>query len=313
MAMFSTPILLITFNRPEHTRRVLERVLEAKPQNLYVFQDGAREGNERDRQKCAEVRQVIEELWGKYISNHSTAAQGGEVTLHRYYSDTNLGCGPGPYTAISWFFTEEEYGIVLEDDLDPHPLFFEYMEDLLVRYRDERLVGLITAHNQHRIYTGKSTYYFTYNMSGTLGWGTWKRVWKYFDFNIAYNQDDFDTALKNNYNLPKPYRDYENHFYAKWLTGSRNDVWDHQFKYYLLMNGYLDAKPNSCLVSHLGNDSEATHTGFDDPNYLMDIHENLFNPMQHPSVIRVDDYETRRAWIKAIKIIVKRVFKLIDY
>ena len=60
--MFHTPILLITFNRPEHTKRVLEAILAAQPLELYVFQDGAREGNENDTLKCAEVRRVVEDM-----------------------------------------------------------------------------------------------------------------------------------------------------------------------------------------------------------------------------------------------------------
>ena len=43
--MFKTPILLITFNRPDHTRRVLTEILKQEPQELYVCQDGARDGN----------------------------------------------------------------------------------------------------------------------------------------------------------------------------------------------------------------------------------------------------------------------------
>ena len=71
----SLSILLLTFNRPEHTKRVLEAILAAHPQNLYVFQDGAREGNEGDEKKCAEVRRVVEE-----------STKGREVVLHTNYS-----------------------------------------------------------------------------------------------------------------------------------------------------------------------------------------------------------------------------------
>lgn len=81
--MLNVPILLITFNRPDHTRRVLERILEAKPQELYVFQDGAREGNANDAAKCPEVRAVIEDL-----------TAGSSTRLHTFYSEKNLGCGP---------------------------------------------------------------------------------------------------------------------------------------------------------------------------------------------------------------------------
>lgn len=95
----NTPILLITFNRPSHTRRVLEAILAAEPKDLYVFQDGAREGNEADVVKCQQVRDVINEL----VTKHQTP-----ITLHTNYSSINLGCGPGPMTGISWFFDNVE-------------------------------------------------------------------------------------------------------------------------------------------------------------------------------------------------------------
>ena len=100
--MFNTPILLITFNRPTHVSRVLEVIMRQQPKDLYVFQDGAREGNEADLQKCTQVREVIEKL-----------TKDTDTRLHTFFSDKNLGCGPGPFAAISWFFENEEYGIVL--------------------------------------------------------------------------------------------------------------------------------------------------------------------------------------------------------
>ena len=88
-ALLDTPILLITFNRPDHTRRVLTSILAAHPTDLYVFQDGAREENKDDIEKCTEVRNVVEKM--------TSATQ---VRLHTKYVDTNLGCGAGPMTGL---------------------------------------------------------------------------------------------------------------------------------------------------------------------------------------------------------------------
>lgn len=44
----NTPILLITFNRPKHTCRVMEAIMAAQPKDLFVFQDGACDGHEGD-------------------------------------------------------------------------------------------------------------------------------------------------------------------------------------------------------------------------------------------------------------------------
>ena len=131
-----TSILLITFNRPEHTRRVLEAIVAAQPRDLYVFQDGARIGNENDLKKCAEVRQVVNSL-----------TEGTNVCLHTLFSEKNLGCGPGPMTALNWFFSENEMGIVLEDDAVPHHDFFLYSEELMLKYKDDASVCAIGSMN----------------------------------------------------------------------------------------------------------------------------------------------------------------------
>ena len=129
--MFTTPILLITFNRPDHVRQVLIEIRKQQPAQLFVCQDGAREGNVLDFERMQQVRDVINELvdW--------------PCELHTLYQDKNLGCGPGPATGISWFFSQVEMGIVLEDDAVPHPDFFEYAVTLLEKYKDDESVRAI--------------------------------------------------------------------------------------------------------------------------------------------------------------------------
>jgi len=51
-------ILLLVFNRPESTRRVMESIRAARPPRLYVAADGARPGRAGEAQRCAEVRAI---------------------------------------------------------------------------------------------------------------------------------------------------------------------------------------------------------------------------------------------------------------
>ena len=97
--MLNTPVLLITFNRPDHVRRVLGAIREAQPTVLYIFQDGPREGNAGDLEKCKRVQEVVWELvdW--------------DCDLHTLYSECNYGCGAGPMTGINWFFHEVKEGL----------------------------------------------------------------------------------------------------------------------------------------------------------------------------------------------------------
>lgn len=299
--MLNTPILLITFNRPNHTRKVLERILEANPCDLYVFQDGAREGNEADVVKCQQVRDVINELVTKHQTPDTTHQT--PFTLHTNYSSINLGCGRGPVAGMDWFFDNVEYGIILEDDIDPHPLFWNFMEDLLVRYKEDNRVGMVCGHNLQRRYCGYQSYYFTYAMEGTLGWGTWRRVWKDFAWDIPFDNNKLSKSYIHNYGFPNKLVEKECAFYKKWLSRDRHDSWDFQWDYYLLEHGYLNVRANSCLTSHEGDDSDATHSGYTNPNYKMSVNVSLFTELKHPKKVTIHLKEYLRVYWRTLKYI----------
>ena len=166
-----TPVLLITFNRPDHVRRVLSAIRDARPAALYGFQAGAREGNAVDAEKCPEVRAVVRELvdW--------------DCELHTNYADHNYGCGAGPMTGISWFFSQVEEGIVMEDDCLPHPDFFGYCSELLDRYRDNPQVMYISSTLYDDKWKCEASYDFSHYMI-TGAWASWARAWKGFDLDL---------------------------------------------------------------------------------------------------------------------------------
>lgn len=294
---FKIPILLITFNRSDCVRQSLGEIRKQQPSRLYVFQDGARPDRPEDVDKCEAVRDVVNELvdW--------------PCELHTNYQEKNLGCGPGPYTAISWFFENEEYGIILEDDILPHPLFFSYCDELLRKYANENKVGMVTAHNLRRAYSRRHSYYFSNQMNGTLGWGTWRRVWKDFDFNIQYDRDLLDEKLKSCYKMPYNIRERQHRFYKTCLGKERNDCWDIQFDYYLLINGYLNVKANSCLTSHEGDGPDATHSGYTNLDYKMEVNESLFKVLDHPNSVEIDFSDLKRMYKKSLKILIKKIIR----
>ena len=287
---FTTPILLITFIRPDQVFNALTAIRQIQPTDLYVAQDGPRIGNVEDEAKIMAVRKMITEMvdW--------------PCSLHTHYSDINLGCGRGPYEAMSWFFSNVDMGIILEEDIVPHPLFFPYCKELLERYKNDKRIGMIAGHNLYRKYSHQNSYYFTYDTEGTLGWATWSRVWKDFRFDIAFDAEDYKKALKKFFYMPATIiRNRQIHF-SNVLSGSRHDCWDYQWEYYLQLNNYLNIKPNSCLTSHNGTDPDATHVGYQNPNYLMEVNEPLFQELQHPRRVRIDFREKLRVYHRTLKL-----------
>ena len=275
--MFTTPVLLITFNRPNHVRQVLTEVLKQNPQDLYVCQDGARENNTLDRVKCQEVRDVINELTSAYaISNK-------EFRLHTLYQEKNLGCGPGPAAGISWFFEHVEMGIILEDDAVPHPDFFEYASTLLEKYKEDESIRAIGSMNVDTQKWGDGSYYFSMMNRNLCAWATWRRAWQAFDMRLMDISKCRMQRTLRKYGCTAIEREY----WCDRLAEIQNDgcggaSWDMQFFMSIWLNGGKGIIPNVNISSNIGTVGEATHQ-MAAGNIIDNVPTHPILPLIHPS------------------------------
>ena len=128
MTDFNIPILLLTYNRPELLERVFEQVAKIRPEKIYVVCDGPK--NDEDALKIERSREFL-------------SLKSREFTIIQLNRNENLGCRESVSSGISWFFDQEEMGIILEDDCLPSESFFNYCAELLNRYKnDERLYSI---------------------------------------------------------------------------------------------------------------------------------------------------------------------------
>ena len=307
--MFKTPILLITFNRPNHTRRVLAEILKQEPQNLYVCQDGARAGNELDKNKCKEVRDVIDEL------TSACAISNKNFRLHTLYHKQNLGCGACPATGITWFFNHVEQGIIMEDDCLPHLDFFAYCEELLERYKDNPLVQFINSTLYHNRWICEGSYGFSHYMV-TGAWAAWRRTWQGFDLDLH----DLNAWFFRKQVLRLTWNPAEANWWFFKLKEIQKDTskksyWDYQMQIHLFLNKAVTIHPKVNLISNIGFDSEATHTLSNDGIGNLAVYPIL--PLHHPSSVAIDsDMDERcfakrqsRGWIMDTLSFTKQLYK----
>ncbi len=265
---------MITFNRPDHVRRVLTEIRKQKPTELYVCQDGAREGNENDKIKCQEVRDVIKELvdWS--------------CNLHTLYQEKNLGCGLGPAAGISWFFEHVELGIVMEDDCLPHPDFFNYCEELLEHYKNDKKVLFINSTLYDNRWQCEASYGFSHYMV-TGAWAAKRETWHGFDLDLnTLNAWSFrKQVLRITHN-----RAEANWWYFKvkeiQKDTDKKSYWDYQMQIHLFRSNALTIHPRVNLISNIGFDAEGTHTLKDDGRGDKPVYPIL--PLQHPDSFDVD-------------------------
>ena len=276
LLLMRAPVLLIIFNRADTTSRVLEALAQVKPPRLFVFGDGPRADRPDDKAKCAAAQAVVKRLvnW--------------DCELVECYSETNLGCGRGPATAISWVFEQVDRAIILEDDCVPHPSFFPFCDELLHKYWDDNRVMHIAGKSLQGGERRTSYSYFFSNHCISWGWATWRRAWRHHDMTLSNWPTLRETFwLKDILEHPRAVAYYRHVFDQAHSRQGDIDYWDYQWCFACWSQNGLSILPNGTLVSNIGfGHPDATHTTSPNgPDAALSLEEMKF-PLRHPKYVR---------------------------
>jgi len=245
--MLNTPILFLIFNRPDTTKKVFAAIRKAKPQKLYVAADGPRYEKSGEEANVREVRAIATNVdW--------------ECEVKTLFREQNLGCKMGVSTAITWFFENEDEGIILEDDCVPDPSFFPFCQELLIRYQQDNRVMMISGNNfQNGKRRTDYSYYFSRH-AHCWGWATWKRAWKHWNGDLAtWPEVKAANFLDDIAGGDEAFVAYWSRIFDKCYAG-RIDSWAYPWTYSCWIEAGLTILPNTNLVSNIGFGEEATHT-----------------------------------------------------
>lgn len=243
--MLNTPVLFLIFNRPDTTDRVFDAIRKAQPKQLFVAADGPRFGNVTDVELCNSTKQIIDKVdW--------------QCEVKTLYRTTNLGCGKAVSEAITWFFNQVEYGIVLEDDCLPESTFFQFCETMLIKFKDDTSKAVVCGTNY--LYSGIKELnddYFLSRYCIVWGWASWSRVMK----NVEWDLDKLGQICDEK---KFEYLYNENKEVANWLYSmikltldKKIDTWDTIFAYNLALSRTKNLYPVKNQISNIG--SNGTH------------------------------------------------------
>ncbi len=243
----NSPLLFLVFNRPEKTRTVFECIRRERPPRLYVAADGPRKERAGEEELCREVREIA-------------VAVDWPCELKTLFRSGNLGCGSAVSGAIDWFFSHEEEGIILEDDILADPSFFRFCDELLERFRDEERIMTITGDYFNRNgHGGDESYYFS-RYPHMWGWATWKRAWKHYDFGMSrWPELKASGWLERKGGEYRGFAEYWTAMFDRTHTGEI-DTWDYQWFYSCWLRDGLTATPSRNLCRNIGFGEDATHT-----------------------------------------------------
>lgn len=240
-------VLLLFFNRPETFRQVFEAVKEARPSKLLLYQDGAREGNDKDVQGIAACRELVSDNnidW--------------ECEVHRNYQSRNYGCDPSGYLSQKWAFSLYDKVIKLEDDTVPSPTFIPFCKEMLDRYEDDQRVWMIAGFNTDEVTRNVPYDYFFTSVFSIWGWASWRRVFEHWDAEYSFLEDEFNRKQLEDIVKVRNYR----HDFMKMCRDhaeSGKQYFESIFWASMLMNNGLAIMPTRNMINNVGATADSTH------------------------------------------------------
>ena len=241
----NAPILLFVYNRPAHTRRLVESLLrnaEAAGSSLFIYSDAPRD--ESVRPAVDEVRRYVRSIRG--FDRVEVVERTENWGLARSIID-------GVSTALQRF----DRVIVLEDDLVLSPYFLRFMNEALETYKDEPRVGHIQACDFTQDPALPDT--FLIKWTGSWGWATWRRAWKHFNPDGQALLDELERRrLTRTFDFDGAYR------YTRMLrrqVEGKNNSWAIRWNASLFLADILSLNVGRSLVQNTGFDGSGTHCG----------------------------------------------------
>lgn len=274
--MSKIPVLVLAFNRADHVTSAMKAIREYKPERIYLECDGARSHKIGEKEAVDETRKAMLDSidWPCEVK-----------TLFR---NENLGCANAVYGAISWFFENEEYGVICEDDIVLSPDFFRLCEELLPLYMDDERVMTIKAMNYINDQIETNEYCFGYS-ENCWGWATWRRAWRKMDMMMT-GADTYPLSRL----IPKMglfrslmLKHYWKHDVKK-IKNNTNSSWATRWNYTVIKNNgfVISAKVN--LAKNIGTDSGTHYEATDEDPYSKLPLGRIKWPLEHPLLIEIN-------------------------
>jgi hypothetical protein len=272
-----SPVLFLVFNRPKTTRRVFEAIRAARPPKLYIAADGPRPDRPDESRRCDEVRSVA-------------SAVDWPCEVETLFRERNLGSKMAVSRAITWFFSREQEGIILEDDVLPVGTFFDFCDKMLERYRDDDRIAMISGSNLiSNRFRAKESYFFS-RYCNIWGWASWRRSWQHYDVTMAdwpaWRDGNGLAKVSGGSRLFESYwrRTFDAAYAAKIDT-----CWDYQWTFTCWRRGALTILPALNQTSNLGFGADATNTVAEAPRFVVaSFAQPLKFPLIHPDTVRPD-------------------------
>jgi hypothetical protein len=267
------PVLVIAFNRVDATRSVIDALIESGVKVIYFAVDGPRSSVITDALRVSEVK-ALESEYRDSIKFITHTQQG------------NLGCRLAVTEAISWFLSQVDFGIILEDDCVPSSGFLTFATRMLHLYRDDESIMHVggSSYLDANVEYAYNHYYSSFHE--VWGWATWSRAWKSFQLDPGEPSEEEDELIVEHFKSKK---------IAKWFTGYliqargvEPSVWSTQWSLSIIKNHGIAVNPINNLVKNIGFGVDSTHGSSETFSLYDNFHVSALSLLPDPPIIDIN-------------------------
>lgn len=230
--------LIVSYARKENVLRLIDEVICAKIERIYVSIDGPRSKSIFDIQ--SELMIELSRIQDSFS---------GEIRIWQRRS--NMGSGASVIASLDWAFESEDDVIVLEDDLEVSREFFDFMEYGLGEMKHLDSLKIVTGTNPFEEFTKGQLGRVNYPVS--WGWATNRENWQQLRALIF---EGASAKLTSRHVIRDLY----------WSIGRRRallgniEAWDIPLASEMCKTGFFSLIPRGNLVRNIGFDKFAAHT-----------------------------------------------------
>lgn len=219
-------LLVLQSNSVEFTTDILNRIKEVEPRRLYLVHNTAKTADEHDELGIfLEEAEIID--WPCTVN-----------TLYKPFSSQNHMM----HEAVSWFFKEEQRGVILGNTTMPRIEFFGFCSELLRRYDNDDRISHISGMNKHQNLTKdkKESYYFS-AIPNTTVWAGWRRSVKNISMKgyAKFKRADFLGKIPSY----APFKSIWYEIFDSNIDDGGQNIWATEFAYTNLIHGRLNINP----------------------------------------------------------------------
>lgn len=267
----TAPVILFTYNRPEHTKNTVEALVAnelADQTDLYIFSDAAKP--RRDESEAA--RGIWQENVKKVqqIRDYAAAVKGfASVTL--IAREENYGLARNVIEGATEIVNRCGKVIVLEDDLVTNRYFLRFMNDGLDRYQNEKQVTGVTGYSFLDDETNYEKESYLCRLTGTSwSWATWTDRWAAFDPEAkGWERLVTDDDYRKKFNYDNTYNFYQ--ILKAQQRDAKTNSWAIRWYYTTFLQEGLILAPTRSLVANDGWDGSGIHCDGGEPKALHEL------------------------------------------